>query len=180
MMEDTQTRMKRGPDKSALFTIRLNIWSSLFALWSFALMSYLKSTVIHSYNQVFSHNDYLTVLKSRVSINDFWAVFMGKAMYVIKSSLDATDAAAVYGCLCLRLPSRPSLLFSFLFFLSLVWSPSCLLFLLSYFQSPGLPFFFSRERFHSRKSAFFWHFFLALFIVLLLQIVLFKVLKKVQ
>ena len=25
MMEDTQTRMKRGPDKSALFTIRLNI-----------------------------------------------------------------------------------------------------------------------------------------------------------
>ena len=65
------------------------------------------------------------------------------------------------------------------FFLSLVWSPSCLLFLLSYFQSPGLPFFFSRERFHSRKSAFFWHFFLALFIVLLLQIVLFKVLKKV-
>ena len=41
---------------------------------------------------------------------------MGKAMYVIKSSLDANDAAAVYGCLCLRLPSRPSLLFSFLFF----------------------------------------------------------------
>ena len=36
-----------------------------------------------------------------------------------------------------------------------------------------------RERFHSRKSAFFWHFFLALFIVLLLKIVLFKVLKKV-
>ena len=25
MMEDTQTRMKRGPDKTALFTIRLNI-----------------------------------------------------------------------------------------------------------------------------------------------------------
>ena len=50
MMEDTQTRMKRGPDKTALFTIRLNIWSSLFALWSFILMSYLKSTVIHSYN----------------------------------------------------------------------------------------------------------------------------------
>ena len=37
-------------------------------------------------------------------------------MYVIKSSLDATDAAAVYGCLCLRLSSRPSLLFSFLIF----------------------------------------------------------------
>ena len=64
MMEDTQTRMKRGPDKSALFTIRLNIWSSLFALWSLILIT-----------QVFSHNDYLPVLKleSRVSINNFWA-----------------------------------------------------------------------------------------------------------
>ena len=38
MMEDTQTRMKRGPDKTALFTIRLNIWSSLFALWSLILI----------------------------------------------------------------------------------------------------------------------------------------------
>ena len=45
-------------------------------------------------------------------------MFMGKAMYVIKSSLDGTDAAAVYGCFCLRLPSLPSLLFSFLFFFS--------------------------------------------------------------
>ena len=64
MMEDTQTRMKRGPDKTALFTIRLNIWSSLFALWSLILIT-----------QVFSHNDYLPVLKleSRVSINNFWA-----------------------------------------------------------------------------------------------------------
>ena len=25
MMEDTETRMKRGPDKTALFTIRLNL-----------------------------------------------------------------------------------------------------------------------------------------------------------
>ena len=27
MMEDTKTRMKRGIDKTALFTIRLNLWN---------------------------------------------------------------------------------------------------------------------------------------------------------